>query len=77
MDITLSRIGNQDLQLSPRYNLDPDDQQGYFNRFDLVQYANVIAYTKLNILSIEWPDLATVYFDFCPVLYSKKTTSHL
>ena len=45
-------------------------EMGYFNRFDLVHYANVFVATKLNILTFEWPNVLSIYFDLEPVYYN-------
>lgn len=78
-DLTFSKIGNQNQELPVRYSLNASGQpeKGYFNRFDLVQYANIIALAKLNIFTIEWPDFATLYFDVIPVFYNTSISDSL
>ena len=78
-DITFSKIGNQNQSLPVRYS---DTTGGkpvhrFLNRFDLVQYSNVIALTKLNILTIDFPKFACLYLDVIPVYYNTTISDSL
>jgi hypothetical protein len=72
-DVTLSKIGNQMRRLPARYLLDTagNTQGTYFNRFDLLQYSNVIAMTKVNLIAFEYLEKTiSAYIDFIPVFYN-------
>jgi hypothetical protein len=71
-DITLSKMGLQDRELAVRYDstLKMQNKGGYLNRFDLLQYANVITMTKVNVVSLNWKQIASCYIDVMPIYYS-------
>jgi hypothetical protein len=68
-DITLSKIGNQIRYLPVRY-MSGDTTKKSFNRFDLLQYSNIIALTKINFLTLEYLKSTKFYFDFIPMFYN-------
>lgn len=76
LDLTISKIGIQNYALPVRYDY-ANDTAKFVNRFDLVQYANVFAATKLNIYTLKWHKVLTIYADFIPVLYNTSLSDTL
>jgi hypothetical protein len=69
LDITVSKIGNQNSELPVRYVF-AEDTTRLLNRYDLYQYSHVIAASKLNLMTYKWPKVLSLYLDFSPILYN-------
>ncbi len=68
LDITFSKMENENRELPVRY--DTITHGRYLNKYDLLQYANVISLSKINIATFRWHNVLSTYLDYTPIFYS-------